>query len=97
MKQENNRIAELTERYGYEAVLEITTAVLDHCMEFRANILRSQVVYNDGNREHVGYYTVDKGMVTVRCEYGSKSTQVDGSPAESLARLLLRELVDAAR
>jgi len=52
-----------------------------------------EVIYRDGKREHVGYYRVDEGIVTVRCEFGTKSTQVGGSPPESIARLLLRELV----
>jgi hypothetical protein len=91
------RIASLIERYGQETVLEIVEAVLDHCMEFRTIIMRSRVVYSDGDREHVGYYTVDNGMVTVRYGDSSKSTQVGGSTPAVLARLLLRELVGAAR
>jgi hypothetical protein len=60
--------------------------------------MEQKVTYHDGEREYIGYYSVDrKGILTVSSSYGSKSTQVGGSTAASLARLLLRELVGAAR
>jgi hypothetical protein len=102
----SNDIASLVERHGYDAVLEITEAVLDHCLRFRTQIVNRQgeletradmieheVTYHDGEREHVGHYRIHDQMVTVRCEYGEKSAQIGGIPPEVLARRLLWELV----
>lgn len=36
----DKRLEALIERYGRDAVLEITEAVLDHCMGFRQRVLR---------------------------------------------------------
>jgi hypothetical protein len=41
-----------------------------------------------------GSYTVEDGMVTVVYRGRKKSTQVGGSPRDSIARMVLRELVD---
>jgi hypothetical protein len=42
-------------------------------------------------------YTVEKGIITVSTLYGKKATQVGGSPPESLARIMIRELVDEGK
>jgi hypothetical protein len=39
-----------------------------------------------------GEYEVSDGCVTVRCVYGEKTTQVGGSPPETLARMMLGEM-----
>jgi hypothetical protein len=41
-----------------------------------------------------GTYTVVGGMITVSTGFGSKTTQVGGTPVEALAMLLLSELVN---
>ncbi len=43
---------------------------------------------------YTGFYTVEAGMVTVRALYGTRTTQIGGSTAGVVARMLLRELVD---
>ncbi len=53
-----------------------------------------QVEIEHEGRTYVGSYTTDRGLITVR--YGDhfpKTTQIVASPAERLARMLLRELV----
>ncbi|MGB3415218.1 MAG: hypothetical protein WBA36_00975 [Mesorhizobium sp.] len=40
-----------------------------------------------------GHYTVENRMVIVQYDGASKSTQVGGSPPETVARFLLRDLV----
>ena len=47
-------------------------------------------------KKHTGSYYVEKGMVTIESEWGTKSTQVHASPAELLAQIMLREMVEAA-
>ena len=41
-------------------------------------------------------YTVWKGVVTVEYAESSKSTQVGGSPVDTVASLLLREMVNSS-
>jgi hypothetical protein len=48
-------------------------------------------------REIRGSYCESGGIVTVAALGGRKSTQVGSSPAKSLARILLRELVAQQR
>ena len=53
-----------------------------------------QVEIEHEGRTYVGCYTTDRGVITVR--YGDnfpKTTHIVASPAERLARMLLRELV----
>ena len=53
-----------------------------------------QVEIEHEGRTYAGSYTTDRGVITVR--YGDsfpKTTQIVVSPAERLARMLLRELV----
>jgi hypothetical protein len=40
-----------------------------------------------------GSYYVERGMVTVTTAYGQETTQLGGSPADSIARQVLRDLV----
>ncbi len=48
-------------------------------------------------RKITGTVTVSNRMVTVSTPLGSKTTQLGGSPAELLARLMLRELADEGK
>ena len=48
-------------------------------------------------RQIQGSYYVEGGMVTVASPWGRKSTQIGDSPAEVLARIMLREQFDAAK
>lgn len=51
-----------------------------------------------GGKTYNGSYTTAKGMITVSYLGRTKTTQLGGSAAapENLARIMLRELVDAA-
>jgi hypothetical protein len=40
-----------------------------------------------------GRYAVENGLVTVECGLGSNTTQVGGSPPQTLARLMINEMV----
>ena len=43
-----------------------------------------------------GTYVVTNGMVTVTAPNGmTKTTQVGGSPPESIAKMMLREIIEA--
>ena len=44
-----------------------------------------------------GSWAVIDGMVFVRTAHGQKATQVGGSPPETIARLLIRELAGECR
>ncbi|WP_020187094.1 hypothetical protein [Methylopila sp. 73B] len=48
---------------------------------------------------HFGTYEVSDGMITVREKSTgrTKMTQLGGTPAETLAKMLLREIVQEAR
>lgn len=50
----------------------------------------------DGTQRRGSYY-VEKKVVTVSAEWGTVSTQVGGSPAELLAKIMLREILDGAK
>lgn len=55
-----------------------------------------EVTIERGGITYRGRYTVSGGIVTVTTlDYGHKATQVGGSPPLTIARILLRELVDA--
>lgn len=43
-----------------------------------------------------GSYRVERGIITVSSSAGSRSTEIGGSTAEQLARLLLLELAERA-
>ena len=54
-----------------------------------------EIAIERGGKTYKGYYEVSKGIVTVTTPmYGSKSTQVGNSPPATLARIMLRELID---
>jgi hypothetical protein len=55
---------------------------------------RHSISIDRGGKTHHGSYYVSGGMVHVFSLLGSKTTQVGGSPAESMARILLGEIVD---
>ena len=42
----------------------------------------------------IGQYRVEDGLLTVTYRGRSETTQLGGSPAEVLARIMLREMVD---
>lgn len=46
-----------------------------------------------GGREYCGEYELNKGMITVHFDLRKKTTQLGGSDHETLARVLLSELV----
>ncbi len=48
-------------------------------------------------KTYSGRVEVSRDLVTVSTPYGSKTTQIGGSPAESIARTLLREIVQAEK
>lgn len=50
--------------------------------------------YDDDRR--TGSYEIRSGMVCVTTEFGTKATQVGGSPPLVIARMLARELMQAA-
>ena len=45
---------------------------------------------------HRGYYQTERGMIRVDYKWGSKATQLGGSPAQGLARIIMHELVREA-
>ena len=51
--------------------------------------------YDDDRR--TGTYEVRSGIVHVTTEFGTKSTQVGGSPPLVIARMLAREVMQAAK
>ena len=55
----------------------------------------SSFTYDDDRR--TGTYEVRSGIVHVTTEFGTKSTQVGGSPPLVIARMLARELMQAAK
>ena len=46
-----------------------------------------------GDEVHTGWYDVESGMITVTYRLAEKTTQLGGSPPETLARLLLSEMI----
>ena len=53
------------------------------------------LTFRSGGRLISGAFTVRDGMVIARSEGGrTKATQIGGSPAETVARHLLRELAE---
>jgi hypothetical protein len=61
----------------------------------RPTSVRNVTVTLDGVT-HKGTYYVQGSVVHVLCDAGKKSTQVGGSPAGMIAKLLLLELVRGA-
>ena len=48
-------------------------------------------------KTHSGRVELSPGLVTVSTAYGNKTAQIGGSPVESIARTLLREIVQAEK
>jgi hypothetical protein len=48
-------------------------------------------------KTYEGTYTISGGMVHVSSAHGHESTQISGSPPDTMARMVLRELVDKER
>ena len=59
-------------------------------------VIEEVTVEIEGKSYTAGYSVVSK-VVTVHAAYGSASTQVGGSSAKTVARLLLSEIVRGAR
>lgn len=57
----------------------------------------SEVTMTVEGKTYSGTYEVAGGVVTVRTAYGSRSTQIGGSPPDVVAGWLLRELVEAEK
>jgi len=56
-----------------------------------------QLTFRSGGRLISGTFTIRDGMVFARSEDGrTKTTQIGGSPPETIARHLLRELAEEA-
>ena len=51
------------------------------------------VTITEGHIDYVAEYAVENGMITVTAAHGSKSAYLGDSEPESLARMLLRELI----
>lgn len=47
--------------------------------------------------QYWGTYSVSSGRVNVQSHYGSKSTQVGNSDAKTIAKMLLREILQEAK
>lgn len=52
-----------------------------------------EIVIEINGKEYSGRYIVKRSIVSVISSFGEKSTQVGGSAPESIARLMLGELV----
>jgi hypothetical protein len=46
-----------------------------------------------GGRTYTGSYEVSGRVITVRTAHGSRATQVGGTPPDTMAKMLLRELI----
>jgi hypothetical protein len=53
-------------------------------------------IERDGER-HIGSYIIEGSFITVRYEGSFKSTPIGSSPPDSVARLLLAEIVSTYR
>ena len=59
--------------------------------------ISSTVPVEEDGVSYEATYTVSSKVVTVNSFYGSSSTQVGGSPAHSVARMLFREILRGAK
>jgi hypothetical protein len=59
--------------------------------------VKGDVVIMFEGRKLTASYSVADGMVTVHTHNGSKTTQVGNVPADSLARLMLREMAQEGK
>jgi hypothetical protein len=62
-------------------------------------MIGTEFFYEGGGRKHLGWYTIDGDLITVRSAYGNRTTQLGGhaDTPEVMARILLRELVGQPR
>jgi hypothetical protein len=58
---------------------------------------RNSVTVELEGKIYSGTYHVSSKVVTIQCAYGSTSTQVGGSTAVAVARILLREILRGAK
>jgi hypothetical protein len=57
-----------------------------------------EVSYELDGITYNGAYSVRNGMITVKSEFGTKTTiQIGGTPPQVLARIILGEMVRTAR
>ena len=57
----------------------------------------TEITMTRNDKTYSAFYRVEGGVVTVTTISGRKSTQVGGSTAEFVARMLLRELIDEGK
>ncbi len=58
---------------------------------------RGTVTVAHEGKSYTASWHVEKGVITVSTASGRKSTQLGDSPPESLARMMLREAINAGR
>jgi hypothetical protein len=63
----------------------------------KARSREGKVFIFHGRRLVFGRFVVSGPLITVTADSGSKTAHLAGSPAEALAKVLLRELADARR
>jgi len=49
-------------------------------------------IQHDG-KDYSGFYCVEKDMITVNSAYGDKTAHLGSMPPQTLARMLLREII----
>lgn len=50
-----------------------------------------------GAKTYKATYRIEKGMITVSSGHGSKTTQLGSSPPETLARMILGEMINEGK
>jgi len=53
----------------------------------------TEITFRVNRKLRTGSFFVEDGMVTAYYEDGSQTTQLGGSPAEVVARMLIREMI----
>lgn len=48
-------------------------------------------------KEYAGSYVIESGMVKVSSPYGSKATQIGGTPADIISRMIFRNILTDAK
>ncbi len=56
-----------------------------------------QITIEKDGKGYTGTWTVDRGVITVRHQEEERTTQHTGGNPEHIARMLLREIIDALR
>jgi len=57
-------------------------------------IHKEKITVQHNSKEYSGYYQVEGGVITVSANWRTNSTQLGSTPAPTLARMLLREMID---